>query len=91
MVYSKELLTQYLKELVERYESMQNEEYSFGSRLRLRREIEGTRALLEDFYLDTAWENLSKVFGTTAPRPDFGAEYENLTEEDNDKFDQPEL
>jgi len=85
--HRKEMLTQYLEALTERYQKIEEEPYSFRAKLLIRKEIEGVRGMIEDMRMEEVWENLDKVFNTGMQRPDCGDSLdEESKEDDTEKF-----
>ena len=86
-MYNTEMLQSYLDQLTQRYQDLEKEENNFNARLRVRKEIEGVKGLLEDMRMESTWEQLGKVFNTNTTRPDFDYQWSEVkAEEDTELF-----
>lgn len=90
--FNRELLQEYLKMLVEKYDTLQLDPFSNKARLAVRREIEDIKAVLAEKEMEKCWANLDAVFGmgNVKPEPKYGSpQYyadEILERESDSKF-----
>lgn len=57
-----QLLESYIKQLESKIDKLEGNDFTFGARLALRKEIENCYVLLQEFSMDRSWESLSEVF-----------------------------